>query len=181
MRRALFAVTLILMGLFLISCGSEKIVETVTNNGPQGEQGEMGEPGETVVVEVPTLPEFVGEYYLPFSGYVIINVNHEDEYSVTARYETLNPDDSICVLSLNGSTIDLHNDILLYGATVSLVSGNCDDDTTGAALSTGSGRNYRYEVVIGFNDDDLLTVNLQVFQTRNGVTTRVINRDMVEE
>jgi len=180
MRKTLLGIALVLIGLFLISCGSEKVVETVTNNGPQGEQGDKGESGETVVAEVPTLPEFVGEYYLPFSGYVIVNVNHEEMYSVTARYETLNPDGSICSLLLNGSSINIHNDVLLYGTTVALASGNCDSDT-GSSLSTTATRTYRYEVVISFNDDELLAINLQVFQTNNGVITRVINRDMLEE
>lgn len=160
------------LSLLISGCGSE-VIQVV--EGPQGPQGE---PGETV--EVPTQPEFVGEYYMPYSGFAIITTNHENKYNTDVGLQLLNPNNTICTLDLDGALLDAHNEQLVYTGSVTMAAGNCRSDSDVALLTSGS-VTYQYEITIGFNSDDLLQIDLLIFQTSSGVRTLVIDRSLVEE
>ena len=149
--------------------------------GKQGETGKQGDVGDIIIIlEEPQEPEsedleFVGEYYLDFKGFIIISLNHENQYSVDARYETENPDGSICILDLDANYIDERNNLLTYSNNVILAKGNCDSDK-GSPLKTKIKQSYQYEVELSFGSDGILRALLMVFQIKTGVRTLVIDR-----
>lgn len=145
------------------------LCKSPTTEEDESEEGEETEP-----------LSFEGEYYLPYSGYAIINIDHEDRYTVLARYETLNPDDSLCVLTLNRRNLSVHDEQIVYGATVNMAEDNCDSDS-GSKLETEPGVTYRHETTLTIDEDGLLNVHLLVFETDDGETNLVIDRELVEE
>lgn len=160
----------LLISLVISSCGSEELT------GPKGDQGPQGDPGTTVEVQ----PEFVGEYYMPYSGFVIITVNHENNYFTDVNLQSVNPDGSICILDLDGTMLNVHDSKIVYTGVIAMAAGNCKSDSN-VALLTSATVIYQFEVTLKFNALGLLESDLLVFQTSSGVRTTVINRSLTEE
>lgn len=173
MKTILNLITIISITIFLSACGRSNGLD-----GEPGSKGDKGDPGEVIIID--NTDPFVGEYYLPFAGFVIININHENEHSVDVQLDSENPDNSICSLTLDSNTIDEHDNKIVYTGNVSMSVGNCRSDND-VALLTVSGTTYQYKVTLQFNEDDLMEAKLLVFQIVSGVKTLVINRTLTEE
>lgn len=165
-------ISILLSSILFTGCGSE-VVQVL-----EGPQGPKGDPGTSV--EIPVSDDFVGEYYLPYAGFVIITKNHENKYSTDVNIQLLNPNNTICNLDVDGALLDVHGDKIVYTGSISLSSGNCRSDADVALLTSGS-VTYQYELSISFDDSDLLTLRLLVFQTASGIRSLVINRTISEE
>lgn len=167
--------TSLFLVLSLSGCGQD-LVSVPGPQGPKGEQGDKGDPGQDFEAPV----SFVGEYYMLYSGFVIITLNHEDEYSVDVQLQSANPDNSICSLDLDSNTIDEHDAKIVYTGNLTMAAGNCKSDSN-VALLTVAGTTYQYEVTLSLDEDELLQAELLVFQTTSGVRTLVIDRTLNEE
>lgn len=170
----------IVLCAILTACGSEVIERPADSKEEPGETSWFGPPSDETDLNN-TLSPFVGEFYLPDSGYVAINQNYENEFDVDLRIDTRNPDNTICSLDLDGRGVDEHSDLIVYYGNVTLKQGNCQSDAGDDLETDNPDVKYIYRIKLEFHEDDLLSVELKVLENDKEKRKLVIDRTVAEE